>query len=145
MISYYDLVNFLESLADEPRSESIVERINSLEVDLAGDRYFRFIDHLSLLIQNRLNNAYRVLLDKLPSIGVDDNRFSIEFKEYTDEVSLDFLIASSKLVREENQVQLGRKIMESNNRILDEIKKNYSTDDTFIMNTINNAYLEENE
>lgn len=145
MISYYDLVNFLESLIDEPRNNSIIERINSLEVNLDGDRYFRFLDHLSYLIQERLTNAYNLFLDKIPSIGVDDNRFSIEFKEYTDEVSLDFLIASNKLVHEENQVQLGRKIMESNNRILDEIKKNYSNEDTFIMNTINNAYLEEKQ
>lgn len=143
MISYYDLVNFLESLVNEPRSDSIVERLNSLEVNLEGDRYFRFLDHLSLLIQDRLSNAYKNLLDKIPSIGVDDNRFSIEFKEYTDEVSLDFSIASIKLVHEENQMQLGRTIMESNNRILDEIKRNYSGEDTFIMNTINNAYLEE--
>lgn len=78
---------------------------------------------MSLLIQDRLSNAYKNLLDKIPSIGVDDNRFSIEFKEYTDEVSLDFSIASIKLVHEENQMQLGRTIMESNNRILDEIKK----------------------
>lgn len=145
MISYYDLVNFLESLTDEPRSDSIIERLNSLEVDLEGDRYFRFLDHLSLLIQNRLNKAYTTFLDKIPSIGNDDNRFSMEFKEYTDEVSLDFSIASIKLVHKENQMELGRTIMKSNNRVLDEIKKNYSDNDTFIMNTINNAYLEENE
>ena len=123
MISYYDLVNFLESLVNEPRSDSIVERLNSLDVNLEGDRYFRFLDHLSLLIQDRLSNAYKNLLDKIPSIGNDDNRFSIEFKEYTDEV--------------------GRIIMQTNNKILDEIKKNYFDEDTFIMNTINNAYLEE--
>lgn len=145
MISYYDLVNFLESLTDEPRSDSIIERLNSLEVDLEGDRYFRFLDHLSLLIQNRLNKAYATFLNKIPSIGNDDNRFSMEFKEYTDEVSLDFSIASIKLVHKENQMELGRTIMKSNNRVLDEIKKNYSDNDTFIMNTINNAYLEENE
>lgn len=145
MISYYDLVNFLETLTDEPRSDSIIERLNSLEVDLEGDRYFRFLDHLSLLIQNRLNKAYITFLDKIPSIGNDDNRFSMEFKEYTDEVSLDFSIASIKLVHKENQMELGRTIMKSNNRVLDEIKKNYSDNDTFIMNTINNAYLEENE
>lgn len=145
MISYYDLVNFLESLTDEPRSDSIIERLNSLEVDLEGDRYFRFLDHLSLLIQNRLNKAYTTFLNKIPSIGNDDNRFSMEFKEYTDEVSLDFSIASIKLVHKENQMELGRTIMKSNNRVLDEIKKNYSDNETFIMNTINNAYLEENE
>lgn len=143
MISYYDLVNFLESLLTEPRSDSIVERLNSLDVNLEGDRYFRFLDHLSLLIQDRLSNAYNNLLDKIPSIGNDDNRFSIEFKEYTDEVSLVFSIASIKLVHEENQMQLGRIIMQTNNKILDEIKKNYLDEDTFIMNTINNAYLEE--
>ena len=98
---------------------------------------------LSLLIQDRLSNAYKNLLDKIPSIGNDDNRFSIEFKEYTDEVSLVFSIASIKLVHEENQMQLGRIIMQTNNKILDEIKKNYFDEDTFIINTINNAYLEE--
>ena len=45
MISYYDLVNFLESLLTEPRSDSIVERLNSLDVNLEGDRYFRFLDN----------------------------------------------------------------------------------------------------
>lgn len=145
MISYYDLVNFLESLVDEPRNESIIERLNSLEVNLDGDRYYRFLDHMSLLIQDRLDKAYNTFLDKMASIGTDDNRFSIEFKELTDEVSLDFQMASIKLIREENQMELGRTIMKSNNRILDEIKKGYSNEDTFIMNTINNAYLEEKE
>ena len=144
MISYYDLVNFLETLSNDKNVDSIVERLNSLNVSLEGDRYYRFLDHLSLMIQNRLTNAFNELVSEKEDIKNDDRLFEDKFKDYTDEVSLCFQIASTKLVNEENQIEVGRIIMNVNNTLLNQLKDALDTDDEDIIRIIDNAYLEEN-
>ena len=144
MISYYDLVNFLETLSNDKNVDSIVERLNSLNVSLEGDRYYRFLDHLSLMIQNRLTNAFHELSSDKEDIKNDDRLFEDKFKDYTDEVSLCFQIASTKLVNEENQIEVGRIIMNVNNTLLNQLKDALDTDDEDIIRIIDNAYLEEN-
>lgn len=144
MISYYDLVNFLETLSNDKNVDSIVERLNSLNVSLEGDRYYRFLDHLSLMIQNRLTNAFSELISDKEDIKNDDRLFEDKFKDYTDEVSLCFQIASTKLVNEENQIEVGRIIMNVNNTLLNQLKDVLDTDDEDIIRIIDNAYLEEN-
>lgn len=145
MISYYDLVNFLETLSNDKNVDSIVERLNSLNVSLEGDRYYRFLDHLSLMIQNRLTNAFNELVSEKEDIKNDDRLFEDKFKDYTDEVSLCFQIASTKLVNEENQIEVGRIIMNVNNTLLNQLKDVLDTDDEDIIRIIDNAYLEEND
>ncbi len=144
MISYYDLVNFLETLCNDKNVDSIVERLNSLNVSLEGDRYYRFLDHLSLMIQNRLTNEFNELISEKEDIKNDDRLFEDKFKDYTDEVSLCFQIASTKLVNEENQIEVGRIIMNVNNTLLNQLKDVLDTDDEDIIRIIDNAYLEEN-
>ena len=144
MISYYDLVNFLETLSNDKNVDSIVERLNSLNVSLEGDRYYRFLDHLSLMIQNRLTNAFNELISEKEDIKNDDRLFEDKFKDYTDDVSLCFQIASTKLVNEENQIEVGRIIMNVNNTLLNQLKDALDTDDEDIIRIIDNAYLEEN-
>lgn len=144
MISYYDLVNFLDSLSSEKTDNSIIDRLNSLNVSLDGDRYYRFLDHLSLLIKVRLTNQYDKLVNDRDRISNDDRLFDDEFKNYTDEVSLCFKIAGINLVHEENQIEVGRIIMDINNNLLSQLKDILNTDDEDILRIINNAYLEEN-
>lgn len=144
MISYYDLVNFLDSLSSEKTDNSIIDRLNSLNVSLDGDRYYRFLDHLSLLIKIRLTNQYDNLINERDRISNDDRLFDDEFKNYTDEVSLCFKIAGINLVHEENQIEIGRIIMNINNNLLNQLKDILNTNDEDILRIINNAYLEEN-
>lgn len=143
MISYYDLVNFLESLGEEKTDNSIIDRLNSLEVNLEGDRYYRFLDHLYLMIQVRLTNAFNELVKIKDRIRNDDRLFDEEFKYYTDEVSLCFNIASTKLIKEENQIEVGRVIMNTNNSLLNQLKDVLNTNDEDILRIIDNAYLQE--
>ncbi len=144
MITYYDLVNFLESLGNEKNDNSIIERLNNLNVSLEGDRYYRFLDHLSLMIQIRLTNALNELIIIKDKIRNDDRLFEEEFKNYTNEVSLCFQIAGVKLVHEENQIEIGRIIMDTNNSLLDQLKNEINTSDDDILRIINEAYLQEN-
>lgn len=148
MISYYDLVNLLDTISDEKQDNDIVLRLNSLEVTLEGERYYRFLDHLSLTIQDRLHNAYDALIKKIDEVKDDakrdDELFYELFKMYTDEVSLCFQIASVKLVHEENQIELGRVIMNVNNELLHELTKYLKSDNEEINHIIEDAYLEEN-
>lgn len=143
MISYYDLVVFLDTISKEKRDEAIVNKLNNLEVKLEGERYFRFLDHLSLLIQDRLNNSCKELINKQDEIGDNFDVFSNQFSEYADEVSLCFKIASINIVHEENKIELGRTIMETNNLILDKIKQCFNTSNASILNLIDETYLVE--
>lgn len=143
MISYYDLVNFLESLGEEKADNSIIDRLNSLDVNLEGNRYYRFLDHLNLMIQVRLTNAFNELVKIKDRIRNDDILFDDEFKYYTDEVSLCFDIASTKLIKEENQIEVGRVIMNTNNSLLNQLKNVFNTNDEDILRIIDNAYLQE--
>lgn len=143
MISYYDLVNFLESLGEEKADNSIIDRLNNLEVNLEGNRYYRFLDHLNLMIQVRLTNAFNELVKIKDRIRNDDILFDDEFKYYTDEVSLCFDIASTKLIKEENQIEVGRVIMNTNNSLLNHLKNVFNTNDEDILRIIDNAYLQE--
>lgn len=145
MISYYDLVNFLENLGNEKQDINIIERLNSLKVNLEGNRYYRFLDHLSLMIQVRLNNAFNELVNNEDKIRNDDRLFEDMFKYYTDEVSLCFQIAGINLIHEENQIEVGRIIMNTNNNLLNQLKEEINTDDEDIIRIIDNAYLQEND
>lgn len=148
MISYYDLVNLLDTISDEKQDNGIIERLNSLEVNLEGERYYRFLDHLSLTIQDRLHNAYDALIKRIDEVKEDarrdDELFNELFKMYSDEVSLCFQIASVKLVHEENQIELGRVIMNVNNELLHKLVSYLKADNEEINHIIEDAYLEEN-
>lgn len=142
MISYYDLVELLHSYSKEPINETMISNLNNLEVDLKGDRYFRFIDHLTILISERLENALINFENKMMNTVLNKNNFIIEFREILQEIAFVKELASIKLVLDENKEEFERTIKKSINNMLDRITDMYlsNTDDKFVLEEIKNAY-----
>lgn len=142
MISYYDLVELLHSYSKEPINETMISNLNNLEVDLKGDRYFRFIDHLTILISERLENALINFENKMMNTVLNKNNFIIEFREILQEITFVKELASIKLVLDENKEEFERTIKKSINNMLDRITDIYlsNTDDKFVLEEIKNAY-----
>lgn len=142
MISYYDLVELLHSYSKEPINETMISNLNNLEVDLKGDRYFRFIDHLTILISERLENALINFENKMMNTVLNKNNFIIEFREILQEITFVKELASVKLVLDENKEEFERTIKKSINNMLDRITDIYlsNTDDKFVLEEIKNAY-----
>lgn len=142
MISYYDLVELLHSYSKEPINETMISNLNNLEVDLKGDRYFRFIDHLTILITERLENALINFENKMMNTVLNKNNFIIEFREILQEITFVKELASIKLVLDENKEEFERTIKKSINNMLDRITDIYlsNTDDKFVLEEIKNAY-----
>lgn len=142
MISYYDLVELLHSYSKEPINETLISNLNNLEVDLKGDRYFRFIDHLTILISERLENALINFENKMMNTVLNKNNFIIEFREILQEITFVKELASIKLVLDENKEEFERTIKKSINNMLDRITDMYlsNTDDKFVLEEIKNAY-----
>lgn len=142
MISYYDLVELLHSYSKEPINETLISNLNNLEVDLKGDRYFRFIDHLTILITERLENALINFENKMMNTVLNKNNFIIEFREILQEITFVKELASIKLVLDENKEEFERTIKKSINNMLDRITDMYlsNTDDKFVLEEIKNAY-----
>lgn len=142
MISYYDLVELLHSYSNEPINETMISNLNNLEVDLKGDRYFRFIDHLTILISERLENALINFENKMMNTVLNKNNFIIEFREILQEITFVKELASIKLVLDENKEEFERTIKKSINNMLDRITDIYlsNTDDKFVLEEIKNAY-----
>lgn len=142
MISYYDLVELLHSYSKEPINETMISNLNNLEVDLKGDRYFRFIDHLTILISERLENALINFENKMMNTVLNKNNFIIEFREILQEITFVKELASIKLVLDENKEEFERTIKKSINNMLDRITDMYlsNTDDKFVLEEIKNAY-----
>lgn len=142
MISYYDLVELLHSYSKEPINETMISNLNNLEVDLKGDRYFRFIDHLTILISERLENALINFENKMMNTVLNKNNFIIEFREILQEITFVKELASIKLVLDENREEFERTIKKSINNMLDRITDMYlsNTDDKFVLEEIKNAY-----
>ena len=142
MMTYYEMVVYLETLIKEPRSENIINKLNNINIDLKGDRYFRFIDHVSNLIHDRLENALYVLNTKLVAKHMNSDEFSIEFNEFISEVEFVLKITQIKIINDENREELIKSIFESNNNMLDKIKTYFGEgiEDEIILSKIDSFY-----
>lgn len=140
MTSYYDLVELLHSFVNEPPSETFLNNLDNLNIDLRGDRYFRFIDHLTILISERLENSFYNFENKMINTNINRNNFTIEFREILHEIDFCKRLASCKLVLDENREEFLRTIRKSINNILDRIKELIIDNDDFILEEIDKAY-----
>lgn len=142
MTSYYDLVEILHNYSKEPINETLIENLNNMNVDLRGDRYYRFIDHLTILISERLENALYAFENKMMNTVLNKNNFIIEFREVLKEIAFVKELASIKLVLNENKEEFDKSIKKSINNMLDRISDLYlsNTNDQFVLDEIKNAY-----
>lgn len=141
-MTYYELIVYLDTISNEVRSEKVLDKLNNLNIYLKGDRYFRFIDHLSNLIQDRLDNAFYSLKSKILAKHMNIDEFSLELEDLVNEIEFNIKIANIKIVENENKEELIKSIYKSNNSMLDAIKPYFDDgiDSELIQNKIDSYY-----
>lgn len=141
-MTYYELVELLDSYIYSPRDEKIIDNLNNIEIDLRGDRYFRFIDHISYLIEERLKNSSYNFEDKIITQGYNDNIAVIEFNEVIKEINFINKLSKIKLIKLDNQQEFEKSIKESVKNILNKLLEEFKDDKYYVLQTEIKRYCE---
>ena len=106
MITYYEMINYLEELKKSPKDDVKLLFLKEHHIDMPGNVMYRYIDNITDLIKTRLNNAIDNFILKLKNIKTDDNLFSLEIIELKKEISYDLKIVNSINIPIENKNKL---------------------------------------
>lgn len=106
MITYYEMINYLEELKKSPKDDVKLLFLKEHNIDMPGNVMYRYIDNITDLIKTRLNNAIDNFILKLKNIKTDDNLFSLEIIELKKEISYDLKIVNSINIPIENKNKL---------------------------------------
>lgn len=143
-MTYYELVSYLDSLIIKPITDREIEYLNNSMISLSGDRYLRFIEHLSYLITERFKTYLTNISDKMGDSYLDSQQLTIELSTLKEEVNIANKLSSIKLVKEENQKELKKSIIKGNNVIIDTIRTVFVSDEERL-NVLNTYELKEIE
>lgn len=139
MITYFELVTFLEAWHLEPRNNDLLNRLNEIKVDLSGDRYHRFINHMHLLLDERLTNSFSKIIENMDTIREDYDSFSEYYNDFIKETNFLFEILQTTLINEEERYTLKSYVIDVNNKAMDDLKK--YVNNSRILNLIESGYI----
>ena len=142
-MTYYDLIKFLYSIVEKPIDYKNIEFLNSVNIELKGERYQRFLDQMSVVVSDRISNAISNIKEKLVGEYLDTNTLTIEASLIRNEIKYCLDLCKCLLIQPENQSEFVNSIVETNNDLVD-VLKNFFDDDERIM-IINSLYLKEEE
>ncbi len=138
-MTYYEWINYLESLKDAPLPTEAVDKINNSELTYEGNIKIRFLNHVVDLINYRLNNNLDKFLLKSKTVGQDKNSLNIEINDLKKEIALAKSLASIKLFDENTREQLINNIKTFGEEMNTSVKDSYSNcQDSEILFLINN-------
>ena len=140
-MTYYELVNYLVDISLKPIDNKNIEFLNSIDINLEGERYQRFLLKLETILADRLANAITKLKDKILTEGFDINTLTIETSLIRSEVKYCLDISRCLLVKPENQKEFVKSIVETNNSLIDTLLTIFDGDDR--QNILKGAYLKE--
>ena len=119
MITYYEMISFLEEMKNCPKDENKLVFLKNHNIYTPGNTLYRYINHIDELIRTRLNNAVDNFIYKLKTINKDENLFSLEIIEIKKELYYIFKIINNINIPDKNKIQLKK----TTNAFADEIEK----------------------
>lgn len=138
-MTYYEWINYFDSLKDKPISDEPINLINNSNIDYKGNIKVRFLNHIVKLINYRLNNSLDNFLLKSKTIVQDKNTLTIELNDLKKEIIYAKKLASTKYFEESTKNQLLENIRNFGNEMNDAIKMSYmNSNDNEILMLINN-------
>ena len=144
MMTYYELIDFLESIVNSSKEDKNLNQLNSFNVSLKGDRYFRFIDQMSYVIKERLTIALDNIVNKIKIENINYDLFVIEFNDLLNEFEYCKKLINIKLIQENNRSELYTTLNSSINNILNVISGYFdNTSNEEIMKLIKKNYIKE--
>ena len=95
-MTYYEWINYFNSLKYIPISDNPINVINNSNIDYKGNIKIRYLNHIVALINFRLNNALDNFLLKQKTINQDPNTLSLELNQLKNEIIFAKKLASVK-------------------------------------------------
>ena len=118
-MTYFELVSYLQELINRPIDQNNIDYLNNINISLDGERYYRFIEQIKIVITERLNKKVRELREKLISEYLDADTLSIEASNIRDEIKYCQDIVRCKLILPDNQQIFISTIKSTNNTLVD--------------------------
>ena len=118
-MTYFELVSYLQELINRPIDQNNIDYLNNINISLDGERYYRFIEQIKIVITERLNKKVRELREKLISEYLDADTLSIEASNIRDEIKYCQDIVRCKLILPDNQQIFMSTIKSTNNTLVD--------------------------
>lgn len=138
-MTYYEWINYFDSLKKAPISDEPINMINNSNIDYKGNIKIRYLNHIVQLINYRLNNALDNFLLKNKTLIQDKNNLSIELNDLKKEITYAKKLASTKYFEENVKKQLLNNIKNFGIEMNDAVKNSYANcNNNEILMIINN-------
>lgn len=127
-MTYYELMNTLESIRISPRNSEYINKLNSTTLLVYNDiepNIKRFIEKIMIY---RLSNELNNLLNRIYSIDYDN--LSLELVEFQREVIYLEELSKIKIIKDNTKKELINSLFKLSNQFCDELYKNVSYIDT---------------
>ena len=138
-MTYYEWVNYFESLKDAPINDNAISIIENSNIDYKGNIKIRYLNHIVDLINYRLNNSLDNFLMKCKRLAQNKNTLSIELNDLKKEIVYARKLASIKYFDETVKNQLLENIKIFGDEMNVTIRNSYANcNDNEIIMLVNN-------
>lgn len=141
-MTYYEWINYFDSIKNSPISDDIINKINNSNLDYKGNIKVRYLNHIVKLINYRLNKELDNFLNKLKTISQDKDSLTIEINSLKKEINFCIKLASIKYFDQDVKDQLIKNIKSFAQEMNELIKNSFdNSNSSEILMIINNLDL----
>ena len=127
-MTYYELMNSLESIRISPRNSEYINKLNSTTLLVYNDIEPNIKGFIEKIMIYRLSNELNNLLNRIYSIDYDN--LSLELVEFQREVIYLEELSKIKIIKDNTKKELINSLFKLSNQFCDELYKNVSYIDT---------------
>ncbi len=127
-MTYYELMNTLESIRISPRNSEYINKLNSTTLLVYNDIEPNIKGFIEKIMIYRLSNELNNLLNRIYSIDYDN--LSLELVEFQREVIYLEELSKIKIIKDNTKKKLINSLFKLSNQFCDELYKNVSYIDT---------------
>lgn len=127
-MTYYELMNTLESIRISPRNSEYINKLNSTTLLVYNDIEPNIKGFIEKIMIYRLSNELNNLLNRIYSIDYDN--LSLELVEFQREVIYLEELSKIKIIKDNTKKELINSLFKLSNQFCDELYKNVSHIDT---------------
>lgn len=127
-MTYYELMNTLESIRISPRNSEYINKLNSTTLLVYNDIEPNIKGFIEKIMIYRLSNELNNLLNRIYSIDYDN--LSLDLVEFQREVNYLEGLSKIKIIKDNTKKELINSLFKLSNQFCDELYKNVSYIDT---------------
>ena len=127
-MTYYELMNTLESIRISPRNSEYINKLNSTTLLVYNDIEPNIKEFIEKIMIYRLSNELNNLLNRIYSIDYDN--LSLDLVEFQREVNYLEGLSKIKIIKDNTKKELINSLFKLSSQFCDELYKNVSYIDT---------------